>query len=133
MSNTVLHLKLVKCRHCGQSFEPRPDKKGFINECPECEGQRYRTIEAPSQEGADRWDWAKHKKKRRKPQPMSKFRRLMRDIDRKQKERAKEAKERAKERAQKRKQQRVKPMNLEDAKKRFPAAFRELQSWLARR
>jgi hypothetical protein len=39
---------MMTCRHCRQSFEPRPDKKGFINECPECEGQRYKTIEAPS-------------------------------------------------------------------------------------
>lgn len=37
---------MMRCRHCRQSFEPRPDKKGFTNECPQCEGQRY--TEAPS-------------------------------------------------------------------------------------
>jgi hypothetical protein len=119
---------MIKCRHCRQTFEPRPDKKGFINECPECEGQRYRITEAPSHEGAGRWDKSKMKKKRRKPRPMSAFRRLMRDIDRKQKERAKK---RAKKRGKR--NQRAQPMNLQDGAKRFPAAFRELQSWLDRR
>jgi hypothetical protein len=75
----------MKCRHCRQTFEPRPDKKGFINECPECEGQRYRVTEAPSHEGAGPWDKRKMKKKRKKPRPMSAFRRLMREISRKQK------------------------------------------------
>ena len=74
----------MKCRHCRQTFQPRPDKKGFINECPQCEGQRY--TEAPSYgmsyEGAGQWIKAVHgKKRRRKPRPMSAFRRLMREID----------------------------------------------------
>ena len=24
------------CRHCGESFEPRPGKPGYVDECPSC-------------------------------------------------------------------------------------------------
>jgi len=42
----------MKCRHCRQTFEPRPDKKGFVNECPECEAKRYTVTQEVSHEGA---------------------------------------------------------------------------------
>jgi hypothetical protein len=61
----------MKCGHCQATFEPSPNKKGFINECPECEGKWYRITETPSHEGAGKWDKAKMKKnKRKKPRPM---------------------------------------------------------------
>jgi hypothetical protein len=32
---------VVKCRHCGKSFIPKPGKPGYIDECPECVSERY--------------------------------------------------------------------------------------------
>jgi hypothetical protein len=26
----------IECRYCGESFDPKPGKPGYINECPNC-------------------------------------------------------------------------------------------------
>lgn len=37
----------ITCKHCGNPFIPKPNKPGFINECPDCLEERSPKIAAP--------------------------------------------------------------------------------------